>query len=32
MGYASMIALLLLVLVLLVSILQKRFMRDGSED
>jgi multiple sugar transport system permease protein len=32
MGYASMIALLLLVLVLVVSILQKRFMRDGSED
>jgi multiple sugar transport system permease protein len=32
MGYASMIALLLLFLVLAVSILQKRFMRDGSED
>jgi multiple sugar transport system permease protein len=32
MGYASMIALLLLFLVLIISILQKRFMRDGSED
>jgi multiple sugar transport system permease protein len=32
MGYASMIALLLLFLVLIISILQKRFMRDGSGD
>ncbi|MDR0642523.1 MAG: sugar ABC transporter permease [Treponema sp.] len=32
MGYASMIALLLLFLILIISTLQKRFMRDGSGD
>jgi multiple sugar transport system permease protein len=32
MGYASTIALLLLALVLIVSILQKRFMRDGTGE